>query len=91
MNIETVTIGQVAVFIAFIVALVKGIDAVLGWFKKPAEDVETKIGKRLDKMENDNKMMLKVLYSLLQHEVTGDHTTDMEILYKEVSNYIIDK
>jgi hypothetical protein len=91
MNIESITIGQVAVFVAFIVALVKGIDAIMGWFKKPAEDVENKIGKRLDKIEADNKMTLKVVYTLLQHEVTGDHANDMDNLYTEVSNYIIDK
>ena len=89
--IENITVGQVAVVVAFIVALVKGIDAIMGWFKKPAEDVEDKIGKRLDKIEKDNKMTLKVVYSLLQHEVTGDHATDMEKLYTEVSNYIIEK
>ena len=91
MNIETVTLGQIAVLVAFVVALVKGIDVISSWFKKPAEDVETKITTRLDNMEKDNKMMLKVLYSLLQHEVTGDHATDMEKLYREVSNYIIAK
>ena len=89
--IENVTIGQVGVLVAFIVALVKGIDAIANWFKKPAENVEQKISNRLDQMEKDNKMMLKVLYSLLQHEVTGDHSNDMESLYREVSNYILEK
>lgn len=91
MTIESVTLGQIALFVAFIVALVKGCDVVIGWFKKPAEDVEDKITKRLDAMEKDNKMMLKALYSLLQHEVTGDHANDMEKLYTEMSNYIIEK
>lgn len=89
--IENVTIGQVGMFVAFIVALVKGVDVIFAWFKKPADDVADKIGKRLDKIEADNKMTLKVVYSLLQHEVTGDHTNDMDKLYTEVSNYIIDK
>ena len=89
--IENVTRGQVGVLVAFIVALVKGVDVIFAWFKKPADDVEDKIGKRLDKIEADNKMTLKVVYSLLQHEVTGDHTNDMDKLYAEVSNYIIDK
>lgn len=91
MNIESLTLGEVALFVAFIVALVKGCDVVIGWFKKPAEDVEDKITKRLDAMERDNKMMLKALYSLLQHEVTGDHATNMDKLYQEMSNYIIQK
>jgi len=89
--IENVTIGQVGVLVAFIVALVKGVDVIFAWFKKPAEDVEGKITKRLDKIEADNKMTMKMLYYLLQHEVTGNHTTDMEALFREASNYIIEK
>lgn len=86
-----ITIEQVGLLVAFVVALGKGIDAIIGWFKKPAEDVDTKISKRLDNMENDQKMMMKMLYYLLQHEVTGNHTTDMEALFREASNYIIEK
>lgn len=91
MNIESITLGQVALAVAFIVALVKGIDAITAYFKKPADDVEDKITKRLDKMEADSKMTLKAVYALLQHEVTGDHATDMNKLYTEISNYIIEK
>ena len=89
--IETITLGEVAVFVAFIVALMKGADYLIDTYKKPTNDLDAKLSKRLDKIEADNKMMLKVLYSLLQHEVTGDHANDMESLYKEISNYIIDK
>lgn len=89
--IEGITLGEVAVIVAFVVALQKGFETILGWFKKPADNVEKELGKRLDKIENDNKMTLKILYQLLQHEVTGDHANDMETLYKEISNYIIDK
>ncbi len=91
MNIEAITLGEVGLFAAFILALSKFFDWFLAKWKKPADDVEDRIGKRLDKIEADNKIMLKALYSLLQHEVTGDHTTDMEHLYTEMSNYIIDK
>ena len=89
--IENITIGQIGAIVAFVWALGKGLDYLFGLLKKPAEDVEDKIGKRLDKIEADNKMTLKVVYSLLQHEVTGDHANDMDKLYTEVSNYIIDK
>lgn len=91
MNIESITLGEVAVIVAFVWSLGKGLDWLCAKWKKPAEDVEGKIAKRLDKIETDNKLTLKVLYSLLQHEVTGDHTTDMEKLYREMSDYIIDK
>ena len=91
MNIESITLGEVGLLVAFIVALGKGIDWIFGSLKKPATDVEDRIGKRLEAIEKDNKMMLKVLYSLLQHEVTNDHNDDMEKLYNEMSNYIIAK
>lgn len=91
MNIESITLGEVAVFVAFVWSLGKGLDWLYGKWKKPAEDIEGRIAKRLDKIEADNKMTLKVVYSLLQHEVTGDHATDMDRLYTEVSNYIIEK
>ena len=87
--IENVTLGEIAVIVAFVVALQKGLEVVIGWFKKPADSVEKRLDKRLEKIENDNRMMLKVLYSLLQHDVTNDHFTDMEALYKEMNNYII--
>lgn len=87
--IENITLGQIAVIVAFVVALEKGIEVVIGWFKKPAENVEQKLEKRLDKIEQDNHMMLKVLYSLLQHEVTNNHVTDMETLYREMNDYVI--
>lgn len=91
MTIEGITLGQVAVIVAFVVALQKGLETVIGWFRKPADTVEKKLEKRLGKIEDDNKMMLKVLYSLLQHEVTGDHATDMSALYGELSDYLIGK
>ena len=91
MNIESITLGQIALAVAFFFALGKGIDYLIAKSKKPFEDIEGKIGRRLDKIEQDNKMTLKVVYSLLQHEVTGDHANDMERLYTEISNYIIEK
>ena len=91
MNIESITLSEIGALVAFVWALGKGLDWIYGKLKKPAEDVEDKIGKRLDKIEADNKMTLKVVYSLLQHEVTGDHTNDMEKLYGEISTYIIEK
>ena len=91
MTIESITLGQIAVLVAFVVALIKGLDFLKEKYRKPTDDLEERIDERLKKIESDNKMTLKIVYSLLQHQVTGDHNTDMERLYSEMSNYIIDK
>ncbi len=91
MEIEAVTLGQVAALVVFIVALIKGLDFLYAKYKKPTTDLEERITKRLEQMEKDNKMTLRVVIELLQHEVTGNHTVDMEKLYKEVKDYIIEK
>lgn len=90
MTIEGVTLEQVAMLVAFIVALAKGIDYIVAMFKKPTTDLDEKIGKRLEKIEADNKMTLRVLFSLLQHDVTGDHVNDMSKLYDELQKYLLD-
>lgn len=89
--IENVTLGQIALIVAFVVALGKGWDYLIAKYKKPTDDLESKISARLDRIEADNKMSLKVLVSLLQHEITGDHVNDMTKLYEELQQFIIDK
>lgn len=91
MNIEALTLGQVAVLVAFIVALMKGFDFLFEKYKKPTVDLEQKLTKRLEAIERDNKMTLRVVVELLQHEITGNHTVDMEKLYSEVQKYVIEK
>lgn len=44
--------------------------------------------KVLDSIQSDNKMSIRVLFSLLQHEVTGNHITDMQELLKELGEYL---
>lgn len=44
--------------------------------------------KVLDSIQSDNKMSMRVLFSLLQHEVTGNHITDMQELLKELGEYL---
>lgn len=44
--------------------------------------------KILDSIQSDNKMSIRVLFSLLQHEVTGNHITDMQELLKELGEYL---
>ena len=89
MNIEAITLGHISLGVAFVVALVKGIDFLTEKFKKPTTDLESRINDRLKSMEQDNKMTLKILFQLLQHEVTDDHVTDMAELYNELQTYIM--
>lgn len=46
---------------------------------------------QMDKIEASQEMSLKVLYALLQHEVTGNHVTDMEQTLKDLSIYLINR
>lgn len=63
-----------------------------------------RVDKRLDELDNekadkkdieeikqDIQMILKVQFSLLEHSITGNHTTDMEQLKNELQQYIIGK
>ncbi len=89
MNIETVTLGQVAVMVAFIVALVKGIDFIAEKYKKPTSDLEDKITKRLDSMQKDLNFVLKAVSQLCEHEATGNNANEMRNLHNEMQEYII--
>lgn len=47
--------------------------------------------KDIDEIKQDITMILKVQLSLLEHSISGNHTTDMVQLKNELQNYIINK
>ena len=86
--IEGVTLGQVGIFVAFIVGLIKGIDFILDIYRKPTDNLESQINKKLDNLQEDINITLQAVGALVQHEVTGNHTNDMEVLYKKLFEHL---
>ena len=101
MDVKTTILTIVAVAAAVVVIL----DLIIKMreVKKPMDESKRTVDEKLDndnrrindlerKMEKFSEgqdMTLKVLYSLLQHEVTGDHVNDMERTLSELSTYLI--
>ncbi len=44
---------------------------------------------RLNKTDEDMKMILEVLYVTLEHQITGNHNNDMEATRKKLNEYLI--
>lgn len=86
--IEGVTLGQVGIFVAFIVGLIKGIDFILDIYRKPTDNLEEQINKKLDNLQEDIGITMQAVASLVQHELTGNHTTDMEVLNKKLFEHL---
>lgn len=45
--------------------------------------------KRLNKNDEDMKMILEVLYVTLEHQLTGNHVNDMEKTKQKLNEYLI--
>ena len=86
--IESVTLGQIGIFVAFIVGLLKGIDFIWDAYKKPTNDLENQINKKLDNLQEDINITLQAVGALVQHEITGNHTNDMEQLSKKLFEHL---
>ena len=55
--------------------------------KHRIEDLEEK----QDQLDRMNKLQLKALFTLLGHEIDGNHTVQLEEVRKEINNYLIEK
>ena len=86
--IENISLGEIAVLVAFMVGLIKGVDFILDKFKKPTTDLEQRIEKKLDNLQEDINITLQAVGALVQHEITGNHTNDMETLNKKLFEHL---
>lgn len=86
--IDNVTVGQIAVLVAFIVGLIKGIDFIWEKYKKPTNDLENQINGKLDTMQKDINITLEAIAMLVQHEITGDHVNDMQELHNKLVRHL---
>lgn len=86
--------------LAFIITLGGAITVLTRWFA-PYKTLKEKVNKheelldndnkRLQEIEEDNKMLCKCMLALLDHEITGNSTEKLKKTRKEVEEYLINK
>lgn len=95
---ENITIGQISLFIAFIVALFKGIEYLIQPFTKREKRLET-LEKKMTESEQDRKDLhdfMRVNFiaikELLKHEIEGGNNKDgMKMASDEIDKYLSKK
>lgn len=80
---EHITLGQIGVAIAFIVALWSGYDFISKKVNAPIVDLQ----KQIDRIQKQTDLSLQMLQKMMLHELTGNHVVDMQALYDEVDKY----
>lgn len=80
---EQITLGQIGVAIAFIVALWSGYDFISKKVNAPIVDLQ----KQIDRIQKQTDLSLQMLQKMMLHELTGNHVVDMQALYDEVDKY----
>lgn len=80
---EQITLGQVGVALAFIVALWSGYDFISKKVNAPIVDLQ----KQIDRIQKQTDLSLQMLQKMMLHELTGNHVVDMQALYDEVDQY----
>lgn len=86
---EEITIGQILGAIAILVALINGADLIKKFYTQPTRDLEEKMNKQLDELQTEQRLILKAVYQLSLHQLTGNHITDMEALNKEIQDHLV--
>lgn len=80
---EQITLGQIGVAIAFVVALWSGYDFISKKVNAPIVDLQ----KQIDRIQKQTDLSLQMLQKMMLHELTGNHVVDMQALYDEVDKY----
>lgn len=60
------------------------------WFASDKHRIET-LERKQDDAEEQNKLMLKALVTLLGHEIDGNHTRQLGEVRDEIQNYLIER
>ena len=66
------------------------IDSFRSWLASDKRRIE-EIEKRQDEAERMNKLQLKALFTLLGHEIDGNHTDQLQKVRGEINEYLIEK
>lgn len=70
------------------------------WFKpigdnsERLEEIEKHVdndNKRLNSLEESNKLLLRAMNVLIEHETTGNHTEELERVQADITNYLINR
>lgn len=80
---EQITLGQVGVALAFIVALWSGYDFISKKVNAPLVELQ----KQIDVIQTQSDMTMQMIQKLILHELTGNHVVDMQSLYDKVDEY----
>lgn len=80
---EQITLGQVGVALAFIVALWSGYDFISKKVNAPLVELQ----KQIDIIQTQSDMTMQMIQKLILHELTGNHVVDMQSLYDLVDEY----
>ena len=86
--LESLTIGNILGIVACLFLIVESIERIIKYYRKPSAEVESKLEVKIDKLQCENRLILKAVSSLILHEVTGDHVNDMEALYEEIRKHV---
>lgn len=80
---EQITLGQIGVALAFIVALWSGYDFISKKVNAPLVELQ----KQIDVIQTQSDMTMQMIQKLILHELTGNHVVDMQSLYDKVDEY----
>ena len=91
-----ITLEQVIAAGAIVFGLYEMITKAKVIHEKPAKELENKIDQKLDEIKDDMKaqkketnLVLKAVYQLSLHAITGNHITDMNALNKEIQDHLV--
>lgn len=96
----TITSNQILAICAFITA-VWGVWKIIKEIRKPNDDLRAEVdkhtefltndNKRLQEVEDSNRMILKCLLVIINHDITGNGIDKLKEARTELQEYLIDK
>nr|DAI11826.1 MAG TPA: hypothetical protein [Caudoviricetes sp.] len=96
----SITSSQILAFCGLVTALY-GVWKIVKEIKKPGDDLKETVerhsqildkdNRRLKEVEESNQMILKCLYAILNHEITGNNVDKLTARRDELQEYLIDR
>lgn len=96
----TISTSQIMWLCSFI-TLIWGVWKIAKEFRKPNDELKAKVekhdqlldkdNKRLKEIEQSNKMIMKSLSAIINHEITGNGVEKMKATRDELQEYLIER